>query len=166
MNFHRVLFAGVCCAACASTPAPKQSAAATVVRNTTTVEMYPAEETRPLRLAEEDRALSTPPSSSTSATRSSELGAPTASSDGLDRRQIFFDDPQSESDMRISEAIRQALRDDTSLSLNAQNSRIECVDGKVTLRGSVQSRRESSAVEAAARRVSGVETVDNQLEIH
>ena len=64
---------------------------------------------------------------------------------------------------KITQQIRQDLMKDKSLSFTAKNVKIITIDGKVTLRGPVKSDAERSAIEAAARRVTG--NVDSQLEV-
>jgi hypothetical protein len=76
-----------------------------------------------------------------------------------------FDQGGSEADRDITAKIRQALVDDDSLSTNAHNVKIITVDGKVTLRGPVDSAAEKAAVESAAKRIAGVTGVDSQLEV-
>lgn len=74
-----------------------------------------------------------------------------------------MDQGSSEADRKITQQIRQDLMKDKSLSFTAKNVKIITIDGKVTLRGPVKSDAERSAIEAAARRVTG--NVDSQLEI-
>lgn len=74
-----------------------------------------------------------------------------------------MDQGSSESDRKITQQIRQDLMKDKSLSFTAKNVKIITIDGKVTLRGPVKSDAERSAIEAAARRVTG--NVESQLEI-
>ena len=74
-----------------------------------------------------------------------------------------MDQGSSESDRKITQQIRQDLMKDKSLSFTAKNVKIITIDGKVTLRGPVKSDAERSAIEAAARRVTG--NVDSQLEV-
>jgi len=74
-----------------------------------------------------------------------------------------MDQGTSESDRKITQQIRQDLMKDKSLSFTAKNVKIITIDGKVTLRGPVKSDAERSAIEAAARRVTG--NVESQLEV-
>jgi len=74
-----------------------------------------------------------------------------------------MDQGSSEADRKITQQIRQDLMKDKSLSFTAKNVKIITIDGKVTLRGPVKSDAERSAIEAAARRVTG--NVDSQLEV-
>lgn len=76
-----------------------------------------------------------------------------------------MDQGGSEGDRKITQQIRQAVMKDGSLSFTAKNAKIITIDGKVTLRGPVNSAAERSAIEAAAKAVAGVTRVDNQLEV-
>src|SRR5579862_3846433 len=67
-------------------------------------------------------------------------------------------------DMAISQKIRKSVVADRSLSTNAHNVKIITVNGIVTLRGPVRSKREKLIIVAKAERVAGVSRVDNQLE--
>ena len=68
-------------------------------------------------------------------------------------------------DRAITQKIRQAVHDDTSLSTYAHNIKIIAQDGKVTLRGPVRSDDEKSNLQAKAVAVAGRENVTNQLEV-
>lgn len=85
-----------------------------------------------------------------------------------DRKDIAvtpIDQGNNETDLTITQKIRQAVMSDGSLSFNAKNVKIITVGGKVTLRGPVNSAEERATIEAAARRVAGATSVDNQLEV-
>ena len=69
------------------------------------------------------------------------------------------------SDRAITQKIRKAVHDDTSLSTYAHNIKIIAQDGKVTLRGPVRSEDEKRNLQAKAVAVAGKENVTNQLEI-
>lgn len=69
------------------------------------------------------------------------------------------------SDRAITQKIRKAVHDDTSLSTYAHNIKIITQDGKVTLRGPVRSVEEKSNLEGKAATVAGQENVTNQLEV-
>jgi osmotically-inducible protein OsmY len=68
-------------------------------------------------------------------------------------------------DRAITQKIRKAVHDDTSLSTYAHNIKIITQDGKVTLRGPVRSEDEKSNLQAKAVAVAGRENVTNQLEV-
>ena len=75
------------------------------------------------------------------------------------------DQSENEADRTITQNIRKALTDDDSLSTNGKNVKIITNDGTVTLRGPVKSEKEKADIEAKAKQVAGVKSVDNQLEI-
>ncbi|HSS95745.1 MAG TPA: BON domain-containing protein [Terriglobales bacterium] len=68
-------------------------------------------------------------------------------------------------DRAITQKIRKAVHDDTTLSTYAHNVKIITQNAKVTLRGPVQSEDEKSNVEAKAVSVAGQENVTNQLKV-
>ena len=75
------------------------------------------------------------------------------------------DQKETESDIKITADIRQAIIKNKSLSVNAQNVKIITRNGVVTLRGPVESRKESKKIKKIAKHTPGVLKVDNQLEI-
>ena len=75
------------------------------------------------------------------------------------------DQSENEADRKITQQIRQAVTKDDSLSTGAQNVTIVTRDGKVTLRGTVESDSEKQKIAAAAKKVSGVKNVDNLLTV-
>jgi len=68
-------------------------------------------------------------------------------------------------DRAITQKIRKAIVNDSSLSTYAHNIKIITQDGKVTLRGPVRSGDERSNVEAKAAGIAGQDNVTDQLEI-
>jgi hyperosmotically inducible protein len=68
-------------------------------------------------------------------------------------------------DRAITQKIRKAIHEDTTLSTYAHNVKIIAQDGKVTLRGPVRSEDEKSNIEAKAVAVAGQGNVTNQLEV-
>jgi hypothetical protein len=68
-------------------------------------------------------------------------------------------------DRSITQKIRKAIHEDTTLSTYAHNVKIITQDGKVILRGPVRSEDEKSNIEAKAVVVAGQGNVTNQLEI-
>lgn len=76
-----------------------------------------------------------------------------------------IDQSNSKADIDITAAIRRAIMEDKSMSLNAQNCKIITEAGVTTLRGPVNSQSEKDAIEAKAKAVAGVTRVDNQLEV-
>jgi hyperosmotically inducible periplasmic protein len=75
------------------------------------------------------------------------------------------DQAENEADRTITQKVRQALMDDDSLSTNAKNVKIITVNGVITLRGPVNNDREKNEIGKKAKSVSGVKSVDNQIEI-
>lgn len=67
------------------------------------------------------------------------------------------------SDLTITRNIRRALIKDKSLSVEAHNVTVITKDGKVTLKGRVESPAEKQTVESAANNVAGVGNVNDQL---
>ena len=71
----------------------------------------------------------------------------------------------SKDDLALTQKIRQALMKDGSLSMNAKNAKIIAQDGKITLKGPVDSQQEKETIGAAAGEIAGKDKVDNQLEV-
>lgn len=76
-----------------------------------------------------------------------------------------MDQPNNAEDVRVAAAVRKALVADGSLSTSAQNVKLVAAKGTVTLRGPVKTEAEKSRVEAIAKGVAGVTSVQNQLDI-
>ena len=68
-------------------------------------------------------------------------------------------------DRTITQNIRKAIHQDTSLSTYAHNIKVITQDGKVTLRGPVRSEDEKSNLQAKAVAVAGGDNVTNLLTI-
>lgn len=68
-------------------------------------------------------------------------------------------------DRSITQKIRKAIHEDANLSTYAHNVKVITRDGKVTLRGPVQSEDEKSNIEAKAVAVAGEGNVTNQIEV-
>ena len=71
----------------------------------------------------------------------------------------------SKDDFALTQKIRQAVMKDGSLSMNAKNAKIIAQDGKITLKGPVDSQQEKDTIAARAREIAGKDKVDNQLEV-
>ena len=82
-----------------------------------------------------------------------------------DQNKTTGDQSENEADRTITQNIRRAVTADDSLSTNAKNVKIITNNGTVTLRGPVKSEKEKAEIEAKAKQVAGVKSVDNQLEI-
>jgi BON domain-containing protein len=75
-----------------------------------------------------------------------------------------MDQGTSADDVKITQAIRQALTSTQGLSVDARNVKIITRDGNVTLRGQVRDQAERDKVVAAAKRTAGVKSVDETLQ--
>ena len=75
------------------------------------------------------------------------------------------DQSNAPEDIRITQAIRQAIVKEDTLSMDAKNVKIITVGGKVTLRGTVESANEKATIAKIATAAASDATIDNQLEI-
>lgn len=75
------------------------------------------------------------------------------------------DQGESEADRGITRQIRQSVVGEEGLSMNAKNVKIITNDGVVTLRGPVESAGEKARIGALAQSATGVQRVENQLEV-
>lgn len=80
-------------------------------------------------------------------------------------RPTPLDQGQSSADVDITAEIRRDLVANDALSMNAKNVKVITKEGVVTLRGPVASEDERAVVVTTVQKVTGVKTVDNQLEI-
>jgi len=71
----------------------------------------------------------------------------------------------SQDDLTLTQKVRQAVMKDGSLSMNAKNVKIIAQDGKITLKGPVDSQQEKDTIGSEAGGIAGKENVDNQLEV-
>ena len=71
----------------------------------------------------------------------------------------------SKDDLALTQKIRQAVMKDGSLSMNAKNAKIIAQDGKITLKGPVDSQQEKDTIGAEAGEIAGKDKVNNQLEV-
>ena len=71
----------------------------------------------------------------------------------------------SKDDLALTQKIRQAVMKDGSLSMNAKNVKIIAQDGKITLKGPVDSQQEKDTIGTKAGEIAGKDRVDNQLEV-
>jgi hyperosmotically inducible protein len=71
----------------------------------------------------------------------------------------------SKDDLALTQKIRQAIMKDGSLSMNGKNVKIIAQDGKVSLKGPVDSQQERDNIAAKADEIAGKDKVDNQLEV-
>jgi hyperosmotically inducible periplasmic protein len=75
------------------------------------------------------------------------------------------DQSSSAGDLELSKTIRQAIVKDPSLSATAKNVKVISTEGKVTLRGPVNSPEEKMKIGRTAIDKAGASKVDNQLEV-
>lgn len=75
------------------------------------------------------------------------------------------DQSNTPEDLKITQAIRQAVVKDESLTMTAKNVKIITAGGQVTLRGPVNSADEKMKIEKLAKTAAGEAKVDNQLEV-
>lgn len=68
-------------------------------------------------------------------------------------------------ELKLTQAIRQAIVKDKSLTLTAKNIKIITAGGKVTLRGPVNTAEEKTKINDLAKAAAGQVPVDNQLEV-
>ena len=70
--------------------------------------------------------------------------------------------PASEADRTLTTQVRESL---TSQNPSLASVQISAMNGKITLRGTVKTEEEKKNLEAQAKAVSGVSSVDNKLEV-
>jgi hyperosmotically inducible periplasmic protein len=75
------------------------------------------------------------------------------------------DQSNSSADLKITQAIRQAIMKDSSLSATAKNIKVITANGHVTLRGPVNSAQEKAKVDQLAKSAAGGAQIDDQLEV-
>lgn len=76
-----------------------------------------------------------------------------------------MDQSQSASDVTIVAEIRKSILSESGMSVNAQNCKVIVQNGAVTLRGVVATQAEKDTIESKAKAITGVVSVDNQLEV-
>jgi osmotically-inducible protein OsmY len=77
-----------------------------------------------------------------------------------------IDQSNAPADLKLTQAIRQAIVKDKSLTMTAKNVKIITANGNVVLRGPVNSAEEKTKIESVAKTAAGeTAKVDNQLEI-
>ena len=72
---------------------------------------------------------------------------------------------ESKSDIKLAAAIRRAITKDSRLSTTAKNIKIITDNGKVVLRGPVNTSHEKTLIAAKARAIAGAGNVSNQLDV-
>jgi hyperosmotically inducible periplasmic protein len=79
--------------------------------------------------------------------------------------QTSGDQSNSSADLKITQAIRQALVKDGELSTTAKNVKIITNNGQVTLRGPVKNAQEKAKIARLARSAAGGANIDDQLDV-
>ena len=75
------------------------------------------------------------------------------------------DQSNSPEDRRVLALVRKAIVQDKSLSISAHNVKIMAAAGAITLRGPVLSNDEKMKIEKLAHNITGVKSIDNQLDV-
>jgi hyperosmotically inducible protein len=75
------------------------------------------------------------------------------------------DQSNSSADLKITQAIRQALMRDRELSMTAKNIKVITANGQVTLRGPVRSAQEKTKIDQIAKSAAGGAQIDDQLDV-
>lgn len=94
----------------------------------------------------------------------------TATNTEVNRRDSTYatktplDQNENSKDIAITAEIRKRIVD-SSMSVDATNSKIVTQDGKVTLRGPVATAEEKGRIDTIAKEVAGPDNVDNQLDV-
>ena len=71
----------------------------------------------------------------------------------------------SSADLKITQAIRQALMKARELSTTAKNIKVITANGQVTLRGPVKTAQEKAKIDQLAKSAAGGAQIDDQLEV-
>jgi hyperosmotically inducible protein len=79
--------------------------------------------------------------------------------------QTSGDQSNSSADLKITQAIRQALMKDGELSMTAKNIKIITANGQVTLRGPVKTAQEKAKIDQIAKSAAGGAQIADQLEV-
>jgi hyperosmotically inducible protein len=79
--------------------------------------------------------------------------------------QTSGDQSNSSTDLKITQAIRQALMKDSELSTTAKNIKIITDNGQVTLRGPVKNAQEKAKIDQLARSAAGGGKIIDQLDV-
>ena len=79
--------------------------------------------------------------------------------------QTSGDQSNSSTDLKITQAIRQALMKDSELSITAKNIKIITDNGQVTLRGPVKNAQEKGKIDQLAKSAAGGAKIIDQLDV-
>src|SRR2546430_16401358 len=75
------------------------------------------------------------------------------------------DQSNSSADLKITQAIRQALMKDDQFSMTAKNIKIITANGQVTLRRPVKTAQDKSKIDQLARSAASGAKIENQLDV-
>jgi len=93
-----------------------------------------------------------------------------ASNTGINKRDrddktlTPMDQMENESDLKITQEIRQSLMKG-EFSMDAQNIKVITRNGTVTLRGPVETAAEREKIDALVKAMPGIKSIDNQLQV-
>jgi osmotically-inducible protein OsmY len=79
--------------------------------------------------------------------------------------QTSGDQSNSSADLKITQAVRQALMKDSELSITAKNIKVITSNGQVTLRGPVKTAQEKAKINQLASSAAGGARIDDQLDV-
>ena len=79
--------------------------------------------------------------------------------------QTSGDQSNSQADLKITQAIRQALMKDNELSTTAKNIKVITANGHVTLRGPVKTAQEKAKIAQLAKSAAGGAHIGDQLDV-
>jgi hyperosmotically inducible periplasmic protein len=85
--------------------------------------------------------------------------------DRSDETKTSGDQSNSSADLKITQAIRQALMKDGELSTTAKNIKVITANGQVTLRGPVKTAQEKAKIDQIAKSAAGGAQIDDQLDV-
>lgn len=82
-----------------------------------------------------------------------------------DKTLTPMDQMNNESDLKLTQDIRQALMND-EFSMDAKNIKVITRDGEVTLRGPVDTAAELEKISVLVKAMPGLKSLDNQLQVN
>jgi hypothetical protein len=96
---------------------------------------------------------------------SAELKKAGVSEEAIDSLEAEAKTEESASDAEISDKVREKLAKNDDLSVKAKHVQVTTANGKVMLRGPVETTEEKSKVESCAREVAGSSGIDSRLQV-
>lgn len=115
----------------------------------------------------------TPSTTTTTTTTTDTTPDPSSPADNTDKNKrdrdasakTPIDQNENQADIDITSKIRQEILDQDGMSVNARNVKVITADGKVTLRGPVDSADEQKKITEIAKKVAGDDKVDDHIEV-